>query len=205
MRWIAALFIILAMPVTVCGEPDVSHPSVETLPESSPLVSAARARVGTTLFYDPAYVGLDYPDGDVADDRGVCSDVVIRAFRSAHALDLQKAVHEDMRAAFSAYPDNWGLSRPDRNIDHRRVPNLETWFARQGWELTLSDNPDDYLPGDVVTFRLGNRLPHIGIVSHRKTTDGVPLLIHNIGAGTREEDVLFAYPMEQRFRRADNG
>ena len=112
---------------------------------------AARAQVGVTTTYDPAYVGLDYPNGDVPIDRGVCTDVVIRAMRTAHTFDLQRDVHEDMRRAFSAYPTIWGARRPDRNIDHRRVPNLKVYFERQGWALAVTDQPADYKPGDIVT------------------------------------------------------
>ena len=164
--------------------------------ESPPLVAAARARMGVTRTYDGAYTRLDYPGGDVEDWKGVCTDVVVRAYRAAHGFDLQRAVHEDMRAEFGAYPDIWGLQGPDRNIDHRRVPNLETWFARQGAELTGGD----FRAGDVVSWRLDGRLPHIGVVSDRRAFDGTPLIIHNIGAGTREEDVLHAFPVHRHFR-----
>lgn len=166
---------------------------------ASELVEAARTQVGVTVTYDPAYVRLDYPMGDVASDRGVCTDVVIRAYRAV-GLDLQQAVHEDMRAHFDAYPALWGLRRPDRNIDHRRVPNLETWLRRQNAELNASTDPEAYQPGDLVTWRLPGNLPHIGIVSDRRSTDGRPLVIHNIGAGTQEEDVLFAWTVTARFR-----
>ena len=162
------------------------------------LVEAARAQIGITLGYDGSYRRLDYPGGDVPIETGVCTDVVVRALR-ALGFDLQVAVHEDMRAHFARYPQNWGLRRPDRNIDHRRVPNLETWLRRQGAALGASDDPADYLPGDIVSWRLPGGLPHIGIVSDRRV-DGRPLILHNIGAGTREEDILFAYPIEGRFR-----
>ncbi|MCF7221932.1 DUF1287 domain-containing protein [Lysobacter sp. TLK-CK17T] len=162
-------------------------------------VHEARSRIGRTRFYDPAYVALDYPGGDVAGDRGVCSDVVIRALR-AEGLDLQQAVHEDMRLHFEAYPQHWGLRGPDRNIDHRRVPNLQRWFERQGWSLPPQAQADAYLPGDLVTWTLPGGLPHIGIVSDRSGADGVPLVIHNIGRGTREENVLFAYPIAGHYR-----
>ncbi len=162
------------------------------------LVEAARAQIGITLGYDGSYRRLDYPGGDVPIETGVCTDVVVRALQ-ALGFDLQVAVHEDMRAHFARYPQNWGLRRPDRNIDHRRVPNLETWLRRQGAALGASDDPADYQPGDIVSWRLPGGLPHIGIVSDRRV-DGRPLILHNIGAGTREEDILFAYPIEGRFR-----
>ena len=162
-------------------------------------VLAARARIGRTRLYDPAYVRLDYPMGDVPADRGVCSDVVIRALR-AEGLDLQQRVHEDMRADFHAYPPHWGLRGPDPNIDHRRVPNLRRWFERQGWALEPTRDPDAYAPGDLVTWMLPGNLPHIGIVSDRRARAGAPLVIHNIGRGTREEDVLFAFEITGHYR-----
>ncbi|ODU46216.1 MAG: DUF1287 domain-containing protein [Lysobacteraceae bacterium SCN 69-123] len=167
-------------------------------PSGATLVAAARAQVGITLGYDGSYRRLDYPGGDVPIETGVCTDVVVRAFRIL-GVDLQVAVHEDMRAHFARYPQHWGLRRPDRNIDHRRVPNLETWLRRQGAALSASDDPADYQPGDIVSWRLPGGLPHIGIVSDRHV-DGRPLILHNIGAGAREEDILFAYPIEGRFR-----
>jgi uncharacterized protein YijF (DUF1287 family) len=166
---------------------------------ASPLVDAARGQVGVTLIYDPAYVRLNYPLGDVPIERGVCSDVLIRALRVL-GLDLQQRVHEDMRAHFSSYPPLWGLSRPDRNIDHRRVPNLETWLRRQGAEIAKGDAPTDFQPGDIVSWRLPGNLPHIGIVSDRMNAEGRPLILHNIGAGTQEQDVLFAWPITAQFR-----
>jgi len=174
-----------------CAQADVD-------PAAQRLVDAARAQIGVTVGYDGSYRRLDYPGGDVPMETGVCTDVVVRALRAV-GFDLQVAVHEDMRAHFARYPQNWGLRRPDRNIDHRRVPNLETWLRRQGAELGASDDPADYQPGDIVSWRLPGGLPHIGIVSDRHV-DGRPLILHNIGAGTREEDILFAYPIEGRFR-----
>ena len=160
------------------------------------LVDAARAQIGVTVHYDPAYRSLDYPGGDVPIERGVCTDVIVRAYRTL-GVDLQLLVHEDMTAAFAAYPQNWGLTRPDRNIDHRRVPNLAAFFARYGQEL---ERTDDLAPGDLVTWRLPAGVPHIGIVSDRLGEEGVPLIIHNIGRGTLEEDVLLAYEITGWFR-----
>lgn len=163
---------------------------------ASDLVQAARDQVGRTLIYDPRYEKLAYPMGDVPIERGVCTDVVIRAFRGL-GVDLQQLVHEDMRRSFKAYPQNWGLARPDRNIDHRRVPNLAAYFKRQGMAL----EPGDYRPGDIVTWMLPGNLPHIGIVSDRAdAASGRPLIIHNIGAGAREEDMLLAFPITGHFR-----
>lgn len=164
-----------------------------TLPE------AARQQIGVTVEYDPAYVLLPYPGGDVPQDRGVCTDVVIRALRLL-GLDLQQAVHEDMKAHFAAYPKLWGLKRPDKNIDHRRVPNLQTYFTRRGWKLPLTHAPEDYRAGDLVTCLVADTLPHIMVVSDRKSADGTPLIIHNIGRGTQEEDALFAFPLTGHYR-----
>ena len=156
------------------------------------LEEAARSQIGVTTSYDPAYRKLNYPGGDVPVQTGVCTDVVIRALR-AKGLDLQKAVHEDMRGNFSKYPQNWGLKKPDPNIDHRRVPNLMTWFKRKGYEIPVSDSKSDYLPGDIVAWNLRGAITHIGIVSGKKSASGTPLVIHNIGSGTEESDVLFAF------------
>ncbi len=165
------------------------------------LPALARQQIGVTVEYDPSYVSLKYPGGDVPQDRGVCTDVVIRAMRHLN-FDLQKEVHEDMKKNFAAYPSrkNWGLKRPDKNIDHRRVPNLQTFFKRKGWSRPISQNPADYQPGDIVTCLLGDTLPHIMIVSDRKNEDGVPLIIHNIGAGTQEEDELFTHTLTGHYR-----
>ena len=173
-------------------------PSVLPTPKPWPeqLIEAARAQIGVTVSYDPAYRGLDYPMGDVPRSTGVCTDVVIRAYRDAFGLDLQKLVHEDMRAAFNAFPDIWGLTGTDRNIDHRRVLNLETF-------LTRADAARDDLgwqPGDLMTCRVPGNLPHIAIVSDRRHVSGRFLVIHNIGRGTQEEDLLGTYAAERRFR-----
>ena len=164
------------------------------------LVRAARRQVGVTLTYDPAYTVLRFPNGDVDRAKGVCTDVVIRAFRDALGADLQALVNADMRANFGAYPKNWGLGRPDRNIDHRRVPNLATYWRRHGAALPVTDDPADWRPGDIFTQMVGGRLPHTGIVSDRKDTTGVPLVLHNIGGGTREEDALFKHKLTGHFR-----
>lgn len=168
--------------------------------EPSRLTAAARDQVGVTVTYDPAYVALEFPGGDIPRDRGVCTDVVIRALRDAWGIDLQLVVNRDMKADFAAYPPLWGLGQPDRNIDHRRVPNLQTLFARIGAEVPLDEGPTPYLPGDIITWKLPGNLDHIGIVSDRRTEEGVPLILHNIGAGAKEEDILFAYPMTGHYR-----
>jgi uncharacterized protein YijF (DUF1287 family) len=166
------------------------------------LVTSARKQIGVTLGYDPAYSVLAYPGGDVSPKIGVCTDVVIRAMRDSLAKDLQQLVHEDMAAHFSSYPKNWGLKRPDKNIDHRRVPNLRTWFKRKGWQIPLAEKPDltKFQAGDIVTCTVPPHLPHIMIVSDRKDPQGVPLVIHNIGGGTREEDCLGTFPLTGHYR-----
>jgi uncharacterized protein len=153
-----------------------------------------------TTGYDPSYVRLDYPNGDVPLDTGVCADVVVRAFRKA-GIDLQKELHEDMKKSFAEYPRKWGARRPDANIDHRRVPNLMTWFDRQGKARPASRDAKDYLPGDVVAWDLDNGLPHIGMVSKIKV-EGTEryAVVHNIGLGARIEDVLFAWKITGHYR-----
>lgn len=168
---------------------------------SARLVAAAESQVGRTLFYDPAYVRLAYPGGDVGRERGVCSDVVIRAYRDGLGLDLQKLVHEDMKRAFSAYPRTWGLRGPDRNIDHRRVLNLETFFKRRGATAPVI-SPAHFQAGDLVTQRLPGNLPHIAVVTHRRAASGRLLCVHNVGQGARVEDILGEWPIAGRFRFA---
>jgi uncharacterized protein YijF (DUF1287 family) len=130
---------------------------------------------------------------------GVCTDVVIRALRQ-QGFDLQKELHEDMARQFKAYPHQWGLSKPDKNIDHRRVPNLMTFFKRKGWEVSISKQPTDYRPGDLVTWDLGGGITHIGIVSDKQTENAVPLIIHNIGNGAQEENALFSFQIIGHYR-----
>ena len=170
----------------------------------SRLVEAAREQIGVTTLYDPTYVRLGYPGGDVAPDRGVCTDVIVRAYRRAFNLDLQKLVHEDMAANFAAYPKIWGLKTTDRNIDHRRVGNLAAFFGRKGVSLAVSEDLADFQPGDIVTQMLPGNLPHIVIVSSDRSADVPerPLVIHNIGAGARQEDTLFAFRQTGRYRFA---
>ena len=169
------------------------------------IVEAARKQVGVTVSYDPAYVSLKYPGGDVPEERGVCTDVVIRAIREGLDRDLQKLVHEDMKANFAKYPKIWGLKGTDRNIDHRRVPNLMTFFGRKHTKLPLPADVTKaaFRPGDLVTCTVPPHLPHIMIVSDRKNADGLPLVIHNIGGGTREEDRLKDFPLTGHFRWKD--
>lgn len=150
--------------------------------------------------YDPSYYSIPYPNGDVPAHVGVCSDVVVRAYRKL-GFDLQKAVHEDMRASFNAYPKNWGLAKPDKSIDHRRVPNLMTYFSRQGAELPKSAVPSNYLPGDVVCWSLGNGAKHIGIVASQKSfLSGQYMIVHNIGKGQVLEDCLLDWEIIGHYR-----
>ena len=173
-----------------------------TVLESTSLVEAAIERTKHTVRYDGAYMSIGYPNGDVPENIGVCTDVIIRSYRSLN-VDLQVLVHEDMKANFSEYPSNriWGLSTTDKNIDHRRVPNLQTFFTRHGESLLRSNQPHDYSPGDIVTWMLPGNLPHIGIVSDRVSeTSGNPLIVHNIGQGPKLEDMLFDYKITGRYR-----
>lgn len=166
------------------------------------LVEAAREQTRHRVVYDGAYQRIAYPMGDVSSDRGVCTDVVIRAYRQL-GLDLQQRVHEDMKAHFNLYPKLWGLTRPDSNIDHRRVPNLQTYFKRHGESLPVTQPPIDLKPGDLVTWMLPGNLPHIGIVSDRTLGEEQrPLIIHNIGAGPQEEDALHVAPITGHYRFA---
>lgn len=176
--------------------------SSSTFAHNITLVENARKQIGVTLSYDPKYRKIDFPMGDVPETTGVCTDVVIRAYR-LQGLDLQQVVNKDMKSAWEKYPKLWGLKKPDPNIDHRRVPNLETFFSRHGQTLSLTDL-STFQAGDIVTWRLPKNLPHIGIVSDKKSSDGTPLIIHNIGRGTQEEDVLFKYKIVGHYRLPEN-
>lgn len=166
------------------------------------LVAAAEERTHHTVRYDPAYVRIPYPGGDVPEDTGVCTDEVIRSYRAV-GVDLQKEVHEDMAKNFSLYPRQrrWLTRRPDTNIDHRRVPNLMVFFSRKGESLAITEDAADYSPGDIVTWDLGGGVPHIGIVVDEKSAEGGRhLLVHNIGQGPKREDVLFAWKITGHYR-----
>ena len=169
-------------------------------PELKKLIDAAVGQAGVTTGYDPAYVGIEYPNGDVPMNTGVCSDVVVRAFRGI-GIDLQKEVHEDMSRAFEQYPNRWGTSKPDSNIDHRRVLNLMTYFTRQGKSVPITDEPDDYLPGDIVAWDLGSGIYHIGMVTNMLSeSERECLIVHNIGSGTLVEDVLMNWTIKGHYR-----
>ncbi len=163
------------------------------------LAEAAMQRTELEVSYDPSYYAIKFPGGDVPADRGVCTDVVIRSYRKL-GIDLQKLVHLDIKLNFSRYPNLWGLDGPDPNIDHRRVPNLMTYFSRHGQVLSKSIAPADYHPGDLVAWDLGSGIKHIGIVSSENSEQGTPLIVHNIGQGPVAEDILFNYPIIGHYR-----
>ena len=163
------------------------------------LVLSARAQIGVTTSYDSSYHKLSYPGGDVPMNTGVCADVIVRALRRL-GVDLQKEVHEDMLQNFAVYPRKWKLTKPDQNIDHRRVPNLMTYFQRKGYAQPIDQQPEHYLPGDIVAWDLGGGVTHVGIVSDKHINAGVPLMIHNIGGGVQEENVLFQFQIIGHYR-----
>lgn len=166
------------------------------------LADAALQLTKDEVTYDPAYVSIKYPNGDVPKNKGVCTDVVIRAYRKL-GIDLQKEVHEDMKANFSVYPNlkKWGLKTTDTNIDHRRVPNLEVFFGRKGQKLKISDDSKEYKTGELVTWMINDKLPHIGIVTNKKSPDGKrPMIVHNVGTGQVLEDCLFDYTIVGHFK-----
>lgn len=201
---IISVFLLTVSTVAACQQ-EQSFDNMETAPVGpktpiEKMLASGTVQMKRTKYYDPTYVSLPYPNGDVSMDRGVCTDVVIRALRKAD-VDLQKEVHEDMKAHFSAYPHLWGLKRTDSSIDHRRVPNLQTYFRRQGKNLPITNTAKDYVPGDIVSWKLSNGLDHIGLVSDRPSTvAGRFLIIHNIGQGTKAEDVLFAWRITGHYR-----
>ena len=198
---------LAAAPIASTAKGQLSEPRTEEvrkfrklLGAPSSLIVAARQQIGVTVTYDPAYISLNYPGGDIDRSKGVCTDVIVRAYRDAFDYDLQQAIHEDMTTNFSDYPDIWGLTRPDKNIDHRRVPNIETFLKRGGYELPS----DRWYTGDLITCRIDGRLPHIGIVATESRGlfpfNQAQRVIHNIGGGTREERVIGLYKNERRFR-----
>lgn len=206
------LIVLLLLASAACRPTGAHRSTVEPSVEEPPLVKigsesvrkvleSAYEQTRLTTNYSQEYFRLAYPNGDPPIETGACTDVVIRAFRNA-GVDLQKEVHEDMRANFGSYPNKWGLTRPDTNIDHRRVPNLQTYFKRRGVSLPVSTNYEDYRPGDIVSWDLdGKGMTHIGIVSNRKSpTSGRYMIIHNIGGGARLEDRLFDWEITGHFR-----
>ena len=184
----------------VTAEAKTQQPPPAPKTKAEQLAVAAMEQVGQTTKYDPAYVKLAYPGGDVPIERGVCTDVIVRALRKLD-VDMQVLIHEDMKASFKSYPDLWGLSRPDPNIDHRRVPNIAAFLRRKGKTVPVTSNARDYLPGDIVVWKLPGGRQHTGIVSNARArgTDRCKI-VHNIGAGTQLEDVLFAFEITDHFR-----
>src|SRR6266404_8084915 len=196
---IVFLFLLILLPALAQDPPAISPAHQQFLQK---LVDAAVERTHHIVRYDPAYVRIPYPNGDVPSGTGVCTDEIIRVYRAV-GIDLQKEVHEDMLHNFSAYPNQrrWLLAHTDTNIDHRRVPNLMTFFARKGENLTTSTQSADYAPGDLVTWDLGGNVPHIGIVVDRKSArTGRFLVVHNIGQGPQMEDVLFNWKITGHYR-----
>lgn len=164
------------------------------------LSDAAISIIDASVIYTPSYISIKYPNGDVPAKTGVCTDVVIRTYRKL-GIDLQKEVHEDMKTNFSKYPKTWGLKSTDTNIDHRRVPNLETFFTRKGQKLTVTQNANDYKTGEIITWMINGKLPHIGIITNKKSKDGKrPLIVHNVGGGQVLEDCLFSYEIVGHFK-----
>jgi uncharacterized protein len=164
------------------------------------LSTAALDLTKQNVTYDPTYFSIPYPNGDVPSDKGVCTDVVIRAYRKV-GIDLQKEVHEDMKANFKLYPKKWGLTKTDKNIDHRRVPNLMTFFTRHGEVKPMNQTASNYQPGDVVCWDLGGGVTHIGLVVNKKSEDKVRyLIVHNIGGGQVLADCLFQFKIIGHYR-----
>lgn len=199
-----AFALLLLFVSTACAAPmpapQPQRPALDLSPNVRKVIDSAHEQTSVTTSYDPAYVKLAYPGGDVPVTTGVCTDVVIRSFRAA-GVDLQREVHEDMARAFSAYPRKWGLARPDSNIDHRRVPNLMKYFERRGKSLRVTSDAADYRPGDVVAWDLGGGVTHIGVVSDEADpATGRFWIVHNIGAGARHEDVLFGWTVIGHYR-----
>ncbi len=174
--------------------------SDRSLPFGIRLSAAAEERATHAVRYDPTYLRIPYPMGDVPADQGVCSDEVVRAYRLL-GIDLQRLVHEDMVRAFHLYPTRWGMRAPDSNIDHRRVPNLAVFFTRHGQSLPVTNDARDYKPGDIIAWALPDGRPHTGIVTEQRTGDGArPLVLHNIGWGLHIEDMLFVLTITGHYR-----
>lgn len=186
-------FLLIGLAFFTCSQNQKEvQPIVNAKTFEEKLSNAAISIIDESIVYTPDYVSIKYPNGDVPAKTGVCSDVVIRAYRKL-GIDLQKEVHEDMKANFSKYPTKWGLKKTDTNIDHRRVPNLEVFFERKGKKLLISKNASDYKTGEMVTWMIGGKLPHIGIVTHKKSSNGNPMIVHNVGGGQVAEDCLFSW------------
>jgi uncharacterized protein YijF (DUF1287 family) len=192
LRWIKLLFLVAAFACLKQAEAQEAF--------QLKLAQEARKLTNDQVTYDPQYFKIAYPNGDVPADKGVCTDVIIRAYRKM-GIDLQRLVHEDMKAHFGLYPRNWGLKSTDKNIDHRRVPNLMVFFERKGQKLSISSKAEDYKPGDIVCWNLGGGITHIGIVSNQLTEDKKRYkIIHNVGSGQVLEDFIFNYKIIGHYR-----
>ncbi len=203
------LFLLFAIPISVffvklksltnISSQNIVYNTVEN-PTIKTLVESTINQTKSAVTYDPAYYDIDYPNGDVPANVGVCSDVIIRAFRDID-IDLQKEIHEDMSSNFKVYPNLWGLTAPDKNIDHRRVPNLQTYFQRKNYDLPVTDDANDYIPGDVVVWRFANGRVHTGLVVNAfDLTSQRYLIVHNAGRGPQLEDVLFTWEIIGHYR-----
>jgi len=196
-------FLLTVIAFFICGQNQQENVLIQnpkTFEER--LSNAAISIIDKNVVYTPDYVSIKYPNGDVPAKTGVCTDVVIRAYRKL-GIDLQKEVHEDIKANFNKYPNlkKWGLKTTDTNIDHRRVPNLEVFFERKGKKLAVTQNSNDYKTGEIVTWMIGGKLPHIGIITNKKSSDGKrPMIVHNVGGGQVLEDCLFSYDIVGHFR-----
>lgn len=200
-------FILFAFVFFTCSQKsdaiDTKKEEIPTTPLTfgEKLSEAAISIINPNVEYDPSYTAIKYPNGDVPTNKGVCTDVVIRAYRKL-GVDLQKEVHEDMKTNFTLYPNlkKWGLKSTDTNIDHRRVPNLEIFFTRKGKKLTVSQDPNEYKTGEIVTWMINGKLPHIGIITNKKSSDEKrPMIVHNVGDGQVLEDCLFKYELVGHF------
>ena len=193
-------FLLIGFAFFTCSQNQKEvQPIVNAKTFEEKLSNAAISIIDESIVYTPDYVSIKYPNGDVPAKTGVCSHVVIRAYRKL-GIDLQKEVHEDMKANFSKYPTKWGLKKTDTNIDHRRVPNLEVFFERKGKKLPISKNASDYKTGEMVTWMIGEKLPHIGIVTHKKSSNGNPMIVHNVGGGQVAEDCLFSWEIVGHYK-----
>jgi len=205
MKYISIL--LIAILLCSCNQKDKKKTSSFTTRQTSKtfeekLSDAAIFITDPSIDYDPAYFSIKYPNGDIPANKGVCTDVIIRSYRRL-GIDLQKEVHEDMAANFSKYPNlkKWGMTKTDTNIDHRRVPNLEVFFERKGQKLSVSNNPADYKTGEIVTWMINGKLPHIGIITNKKSEDGKRnLIVHNVGGGQVLEDCLFDYQIVGHYK-----
>jgi uncharacterized protein YijF (DUF1287 family) len=193
-------FPLILLTFLTCSQKKVDTTEVISNSFDDKLSAAAISIIDPDVVYTPDYISIKYPNGDVPAKTGVCTDVIIRAYRKL-GIDLQKEVHEDLKANFSKYPKIWGLSKPDTNIDHRRVPNLEIFFIRKGEKLEVTDLANDYKTGEIVTWMINGKLPHIGIITNKKSSDGKrPMIVHNVGGGQVLEDCLFSYAIVGHFK-----